>query len=896
MTTVIIDGKRVEADPSQTILEAARRVGIRIPTLCHDPRLKPSGACRICVVEVEGKDNLAASCATPVSEGMKVSTRSEAVLRSRRLNLELLWSNHPNDCLTCDKAGECSLQNLMYEYDVKTSRFVKQNPVPAPDESNPAIYRDMNKCIMCGKCVRICDEVQGQHVWTFSDRGIKTRVSTAFEKSMQDGGCVFCGHCVSVCPVGALMDKPVMKKARSWETRKVRTVCSYCGVGCSLVLHIKNNEILQVTADINSAPNYGSLCVKGRYGFEFYSSKDRLKTPLVRDNINEPFREASWEEAIGLVAKRFSEIKKKYGPDSFGCLSSSRGTNEENFLAQKFTRVVMGTNNMDNCARVCHAPSVTGLRAALGSGAATNSLADIEGAEVLIVSGSNTTEAHPVAALKIKKAVRQNGAKLIVIDPRKIELVKYADIHLQLRAGTNVALINGLLHVIIKEGLQNDDFIERRTENFEMLKQVVSKYTPEETEAITGVPKEDIIKAARMYAGTNKGMIIYGLGMTEHKAGSHGVMSLANLALITGNVGRPNTGINPLRGQNNVQGSCDMGALPDVYACYQRVDDPEANRKHAEAWKVKKLPEKPGLKEPQMYRAIESGDLKAMYIIGYDPAISQADINKVRASISKLEFLVVQELFMTETAKLAHVVLPTSCYFEKDGTFTNAERRVRRLHKAIPLPEGTKSDWDIICSIATAMGYPMSYNHPSEIMDEIAKLTPDMAGINYKRLEGDGLVWPVWDMNHPGTPILHKDTFKRGRGMFNDLMYTPSEELPDEEYPLLLTTGRRLYQYNNGSMSLRNPEICAINSEEFMEIHPADAAKLDIKSGEKVKVSSRRGSLEVKTELTEKSRLGSVFLSFHYPETPTNVLTGPGEDMLALTPEYKVCAVKVEKM
>lgn len=896
MTTVIIDGKRVEADPSQTILEAARRVGIRIPTLCHDPRLKPSGACRICVVEVEGKDNLAASCATPVSEGMKVSTRSEAVLRSRRLNLELLWSNHPNDCLTCDKAGECSLQNLMYEYDVKTSRFVKQNPVPALDESNPAIYRDMNKCIMCGKCVRICDEVQGQHVWTFSDRGIKTRVSTAFEKSMQDGGCVFCGHCVSVCPVGALMDKPVMKKARSWETRKVRTVCSYCGVGCSLVLHIKNNEILQVTADINSAPNYGSLCVKGRYGFEFYSSKDRLKTPLVRDNINEPFREASWEEAIGLVAKRFSEIKKKYGPDSFGCLSSSRGTNEENFLAQKFTRVVMGTNNMDNCARVCHAPSVTGLRAALGSGAATNSLADIEGAEVLIVSGSNTTEAHPVAALKIKKAVRQNGAKLIVIDPRKIELVKYADIHLQLRAGTNVALINGLLHVIIKEGLQNDDFIERRTENFEMLKQVVSKYTPEETEAITGVPKEDIIKAARMYAGTNKGMIIYGLGMTEHKAGSHGVMSLANLALITGNVGRPNTGINPLRGQNNVQGSCDMGALPDVYACYQRVDDPEANRKHAEAWKVKKLPEKPGLKEPQMYRAIESGDLKAMYIIGYDPAISQADINKVRASISKLEFLVVQELFMTETAKLAHVVLPTSCYFEKDGTFTNAERRVRRLHKAIPLPEGTKSDWDIICSIATAMGYPMSYNHPSEIMDEIAKLTPDMAGINYKRLEGDGLVWPVWDMNHPGTPILHKDTFKRGRGMFNDLMYTPSEELPDEEYPLLLTTGRRLYQYNNGSMSLRNPEICAINSEEFMEIHPADAAKLDIKSGEKVKVSSRRGSLEVKTELTEKSRLGSVFLSFHYPETPTNVLTGPGEDMLALTPEYKVCAVKVEKM
>jgi len=894
MATVIIDGKRVEAEPSQTILEAARKVGIQIPTLCHDPRLKPSGACRICVVEVEGMNSLIASCATPVTEGMKVSTRSDAVMRSRKLNLELLWSNHPNDCLTCNKAGECSLQNLMYEHDVKTSRFVKQNPVTKPDDSNPGIYRDMNKCILCGKCVRICDEVQGQHVWTFSDRGIKTRVSTAFEKSMQDGGCVFCGHCVSVCPVGALMDKPVMKKARSWETRKVRTVCSYCGVGCSMVLHVKNNEIVQVTADTSSAPNYGSLCVKGKYGFEFYRSKDRLKTPLVRSSINEPFREASWEEAISLVAKKFTEIKKKYGPDAFGCLSSSRGTNEENFLAQKFTRAVMGTNNMDNCARVCHAPSVTGLRAALGSGAATNSLADIEGARVFIVSGSNTTEAHPVAALKVKKAVRQNGAKLIVIDPRKIELVNYADVHLQLKAGTNVALINGLLHVIIKEGLHNKDFIERRTENFDMLKQVVNEYTPEKTEEITGVPKEDIIKAARMYAGTDKGMILYGLGMTEHKAGSHGVMSLANLALVTGNVGRPNTGINPLRGQNNVQGACDMGALPDVYTCYQRVDNPDANRKHSEAWKVK-LSEKPGLKEPQMYRAIDAGGVKAMYIIGYDPAISQADINKVRSSISKLEFLVVQEIFMTETAKLAHVVLPTSCYFEKDGTFTNAERRVRRLHKAIPLPEGTVSDWEIICRIATAMGYPMSYDHPGEIMDEIARLTPEMAGINYKRLEGDGLVWPVWDSNHPGTPILHKDTFTRGKGKLNDLMYTPSEELPDEEYPLLLTTGRRLYHYNNGSMSLRNPEICAINSEECMEIHPEDAARLNIKTGEKVRVMSRRGRLEVKAEVTERSRRGSVFLSFHYPETQTNVLTGPGEDMLALTPEYKVCAVKVKK-
>ncbi|BBO16266.1 formate dehydrogenase subunit alpha [Candidatus Brocadia pituitae] len=894
MVSLVIDGKKVKAEPVQTILQAAQKVGIHIPTLCHDPRLDPSGACRMCVVEVEGARSLVASCATPVTEGMKVSTRTESVTRARKLNLELLWSHHPNDCLTCDKAGECQLQKLMYEYDVTTSRFVEQNPPPKPDTSNPGIYRDMNKCILCGKCVRICDEIQNQHIWAFSNRGMQTSIATAFEKSLKDADCVFCGHCVSVCPVGALMDKPAAKKGRSWETRKVRTVCCYCGVGCSLMLHVKGGEVLKVTADTHDAPNYGSLCVKGRYGFEFYKSPDRLKSPLVRDSIDQPFREAGWDEAINLVAGKLLEIKKNYGPDAFGCLSSSRGTNEENYLAQKFTRAVMGTNNMDNCARVCHAPSVTGLRAALGSGAATNSLADIEGAEVLIVSGSNTTEAHPVAALKIKKAVRQKGAKLIVIDPREIELVQYATVWLRLKPGTNVALINGMLHVILKEGLENREFIRQRTENIDMLQQVVAQYTPEKTEEITGVPKEDIIRAARIYAGTRKGMIIYGLGMTEHKAGSHGVMSLANLALITGNVGKPNTGINPLRGQNNVQGSCDMGALPDVYTCYQKVDDPVANKKFSEAWGCQ-LPAKPGLKEPQMYREALAGKLKAMYIIGYDPAVTQANISHVRSAMEKLDLLVVQELFMTETAKLAHVVLPAGCFFEKDGTFTNAERRVRKLNKAIPLPEGTKHDWEIISLIASAMGYPMHYNNPGEIMDELARLTPEFAGIDFKRLEGDGLVWPVWDKKHPGTPILHKDTFTRGKGRFNDLLYTPSEELPDNDYPLYLTTGRRLYHYNNGSMSLRNPEIYAISSEEFVEIHPGEAERLGIKTGDTVRVQSRRGSLEVKARVTTKSRPGSVFLSFHFPETPTNVLTGPGEDLLALTPEYKVCAVKVEK-
>lgn len=892
--SLTIDGKDIQVVQGTTILHAAKVLGIEIPTLCYDHRLSNAGACRMCVVEVEGSKTLTVSCATPVSEGMNVTTNSGRVIRARKLVLELLWSDHPNDCLTCDKSGDCGLQTQMYQHGVKDSRFRDGTQYKAPEMEGGAIYRDLDKCIRCGKCIRICDEVQCQHIFSFSKRGFNTKVATAFDEPLKESGCVFCGHCVSVCPTGALMESASIGKARLWETKKVNTVCTYCGVGCSIDLHVKDNEIIKVSADITSPPNYGSLCVKGRFGFDFHKHPDRLKTPLVRDSIDKPFREASWEEAISLIAKKFKQIKDKYGPDSFGCLSSSRGTNEENFLAQKFARAVMGTNNMDNCARVCHAPSVTGLRSALGSGAATNSLDDIEGAEVLLVCGSNTTEAHPIAGLKVKKAVNQNGAKLIVIDPREIELVSMAKVWLRLKPGTNVALINGLLNVIIKEGLENKEFIEQRTEHIEMLKPVVEYYTPEKTEEITGVPADKIREAARLYASTNKGMILYGLGVTEHKAGSHGVMSLANMALITGNIGRPNTGINPLRGQNNVQGSCDMGALPNVYTCYQAVDDEEANKKFSEAW-GRKLPSKPGLKEPQMYRAADAETLKAMYIIGYDPAATHSNINFVAQALKKLEFLVVQELFMTETTNIAHVVLPVGCFFEKEGTFTNAERRVRKLKQVLELPEGVKNDWDVICLIARAMGYQMEYNSPSEIMDEIARLTPQFAGISFDRLEGDGLAWPVWDKNHPGTPILHKDTFTRGRGLFNDIAYTPSEELPDEEYPLILTTGRILYHHNNGSMTQRCADLSFVTSEGFAEIHPDDASKLKIEDGQTVNLVSRRGDIKAKAVVTKRSLPGTVFMPFHYPDTLTNKLTGPGEDTLALTPEYKVCAVKIER-
>jgi formate dehydrogenase alpha subunit len=893
--SLTIDDKNIEVVSGTTILHAAMVLGIEIPTLCYDPRLSNAGACRMCVVEVEGSKTLVVSCATSVTEGMNIKTSSDRVIRSRKLILELLWSDHPNDCLTCDKSGDCGLQTQMYKHDVKTSRFLDDTPYVPPKKEGGAIYRDLDKCIRCGKCIRICDEVQCEHILSFAKKGFKTNVATAFDEPLLESGCVFCGHCVSVCPTGALMESASIGKARAWETKKINTVCTYCGVGCSIDLHVKDNEIIKVTADIASPPNYGSLCVKGRFGFDFYKHPERLKTPLVRDSIDKPFKEASWEETFSLIAKKFKQIRDKNGPDSFGCLSSSRGTNEENYLAQKFARAVMGTNNMDNCARVCHAPSVTGLRAALGSGAATNSLDDIEGAEVLLVCGSNTTEAHPIAGLKVKKAVNQNGAKLIVIDPREIELVKYAKVWLRLKPGTNIAIINGLLHVILKEGLENKEFVEKRTENIEMLKPVVAHYTPERTEEITGVPKDKIIEAARLYASSKKSMILYGLGVTEHKNGSHGVMSLANMALITGNIGRPNTGINPLRGQNNVQGSCDMGALPNVYTCYQGVDDEEANKKFSKAWGVDKLPSKPGLKEPEMYRAADKGKLKGMYIIGYDPAATHSNINFVSGALKKLDFLVVQELFSTETTNLAHVVLPVGCFFEKEGTFTNAERRVRKLKQVLELPKGVKNDWEVICLIAKAMGYHMEYNSPSEIMDEIARLTPQFNGISFDRLEGDGLVWPVWDMNHPGTPILHKDTFTRGKGLFNDVAYTPSEELPDKEYPLMLTTGRILYHHNNGSMTLKCSNINFITSEGFAEIHPDDASDLGIETGQTINVISRRGNVQAKAEVTKRSLPGTVFMPFHYPDTLTNKLTGPGEDVLALTPEYKVCAIKIEK-
>lgn len=787
----------------------------------------------------------------------------------------------------CQAASVCQLQKLAIKYQAGAVEYQGEQGFWEFLDGSPFIMLDKKKCIKCYNCVRICDELQRQYVYTVGLDGYPALKGRTY----QDSGCVFCGQCLSACPTGALIDLSDRGQLRRDLRQRQETTCPYCGVGCRFEVETEANKVVAINQKLNIGPNQGNLCVKGRFGFSFHDHPDRLLKPLIRSTVTEPFKEASWEEALDFVAQKLTELKAKYGSDALGLLTSSRGTNEENYMAQKFFRTVIGTNNVDNCARVCHAPTVVGLNAAFGSGAATNSLADIQKADLIFVVGSNATEAHPVAGLMVKNAVA-NGAKLIVADPRRIELVDYADVWLNLKPGTNVALLNGLLNVIINENLLDEEFISSRTENFLPTKQLVADYTPAKVSEITGVDSSLIEKAARMYATANQSLIVYSLGVTEHQAGSHGVMCLANLAMATGHIGRPGAGIIVLRGQNNVQGSCDMGALPNVYPGYQLVTDTQVQAKFASFWDCS-LSEKMGLKEPEMYQAAIEGKLKALYIIGYDPAKTQANLSIVHKALTQVEFIVVHELFLTETAKRAHVVLPVTCYFEKDGTFTNAERRIQLIRQAIKPPAGLKTDWELLCLLAKKMGFnSFVYKDAAAIMDEIAQVTPQYGGVSFSRLEKEELYWPVWNKEHNGTPLLHQQRFTKGLGSFQDIPYFPSYELPDAEYPLYLTTGRRLYHYNNGSMTLRTP-IKQVAPEEFLEVNPKDAKKYGLVAGDFALVTSRRGQIKVKVKVTERCQPGVVFLSFHYDEALANFLTSPGEDKLALTPEYKVCAVKV---
>ena len=926
LAKLTIDGQEVRVQPGVTIYWAAKAAGIEIPHLCYGEDIHPLSSCRLCVVEVEGMRNLAASCTYPVSDGMVVRTTTERVQKARRMNLELILSDHDVSCITCEKSGSCSLEKYAYEFGISESIFTgpnrAKNVFPTKAE-NPFIVRDYNKCILCGRCVLACSELQFDSAIDYADRGFKAHISTAFDRLLQDTTCEFCGRCISVCPVGALTEKERVKKGREWEFETTTTICPYCGCGCTLEMHTKDGKLIKVTTPAKGTVSKGNLCVKGKFGTHYINHPERLTTPLIRKATKSgssggkpaaaaaadgtfgadgtlgakggEFVEASWDEALDLVAKRLREIKDKHGPGAIGGLSSAKCTNEENYVFQKFMRAVIGTNNVDHCARLCHSSTVAGLAKAFGSGAMTNSITELRFADCLFVTGSNTTEAHPIIGLEIKAAVKKNGATLIVADPREIDLVGFAALHLRQRSGTDVALFNGMMQVILSEGLEDKDFIEKRTEDFEKFKAVVMQYTPEKVEKITGVPKDKIIQAARLYARAGSASIVYSMGITQHTTGTDNVLSLANLAMVTGNVGRKSTGVNPLRGQNNVQGACDLGALPNVYPGYQQVANPQVQEKFEKAWQASPLSPVPGLTVVEMLHGAEDGKIRAMYTMGENPFLSDPNINRVKKDLEALEFFVVQDIFLSETAQYADVVLPAASFAEKDGTFTNTERRVQLLRKVLDPPGQAKADWQILAEMAARLGYPMSYTSTAQIMEEIAGLTPIYGGISHDRLQGFGLQWPCPDKGHPGTPYLHKEMFSRGRGLFNPVEYIPPAEEPDAEYPLLLTTGRILYHFHTGTMSRRVAALHAIRPDGFVEIHPDDAAKLKLSDGVMAQITSRRGTVTAKTVVTERSRPGSVFMTFHYREAAANILTNDALDPVAKIPEYKVCAVKIKK-
>ena len=895
--TVTINGMKLTGRAGQTILELAQENGIDIPNLCYDRRLKPSGSCRLCLVEVEGQRGPVTACTFAISDGMVVRTDTDEIRELRKTVLELLFYEHRGACTTCDENGECSLQKYAYEYQLDESIFTapeRSEPVENYTTGNEAIEYDPDKCIRCGRCIRICEEVQMDSALTFKGRASGVEVSTFFDIALNDSTCELCGQCISTCPTGALYERKAKGKGQCKDLKRTRTTCPYCGVGCQIDLNIseKAGEIVRATSEVGCIPNDGNLCVKGRFAMDFVASDKRLTTPLIKRNGE--FEESTWEEAIELVAKRLSRIKAAHGADSIGGLSSAKCTNEDNYVFQKFVRAAIGTNNVDHCARLCHASTVAGLARAIGSGAMTNSIDEFRNAGCIFIIGSNTTEAHPVIGLEIKKAVVENGAELVVADPREIDIARFAGVYMAQKPGTDVALINAMMHVIIEEGLLDKQFVKERCEDFEALAETVKDFTPEKAEKITTVPAEKILQAARIYAGASSSSIVYSMGITQHTTGTDNVLSLANLAMLTGNVGKESAGVNPLRGQNNVQGACDLGALPNVYPGYQSVEDEAIRAKFEKAWGKALSPNK-GLTVVEMMHAVETGDIKAIYVMGENPALSDPNLNRTRKALAEVDFLVVQDIFLSQTAQYADVVFPTVCFAEKNGTFTNTERRVQRVGAAAPAPGQARDDWRILCEVATKMGYPMSYDCAGKILDEIASVSPIYGGMSFDRIDSVGLQWPCPDKSHPGTRYLHKGKFTRGKGKFHAVEFKDPAELPSKKFPFVLSTGRLLYQFHTGTMTRKSSAINQVSPTGFVEIHTGDAKRLDIADGQTVEVATTRGKVTTLAKVTPNIGRGWLFMPFHFEEGPANMLTIDELDPLAKIPEYKVCAATIRK-
>lgn len=902
MIPITINGRKIESKAHATIWEAALSEGVEIPRLCHQPGMEPVGVCRLCVVEVESERTLAPSCQRRVEAGMVIHTRTERVARAQKTLLGMLMSDHgaesdPKNCELTSLAARMKARN-------GASDLPPREAPPSRDSSSRVIQVDHSACILCDRCIRACTDIQGNDVIGRGGKGAGARIVFDADSPMGESSCVACGECVAACPTEALTNKALAMEGVRAETKEVDSICPYCGVGCGITYQVAENTLLSVQGDESSPVNRGRLCVKGRYGFDYAHHPERLTIPLIRaegapktkelpKNPFSLFREASWDEALDLAADSFRKIHRDEGSSSLAGFGSAKCSNEDNYLFQKLIRAVFGANNVDHCTRLCHSSSVAALSEIIGSGAATNPFADALKTDFILVAGSNPTENHPVAATFIKQASKA-GAILAVADPRRIDLVDHADLFVQFRPGADVAFFNGLLHVVMEEKLFDFDFIAARTEGFEELAENVKPYTPQNVSKLTGVRAETIRKLARLYAQSKRSMIFWGMGLSQHAHGTDNCRALISLCLICGQIGREGTGLHPLRGQNNVQGASDVGLIPMVYTGYQEVSSPHHRKKFEKAW-GRKLSGEPGLTVVEIMDAAYRGNIKGMYIMGENPAMSDPNLNHARAGLANLEFLAVQDIFLTETACFADVVFPSTAFPEKTGTFTNTNRRVQLGRRAVSPPGEAKEDWRIVAELSTRLGYEMKYESEAEIFSEIASLTPSMAGISYDRLGDHGIVWPCPEPDHPGEETLFAESFPSGRGKLIPVQYAPAKELPDDEYPFVLNTGRNLYHWHTGAITRRARVLNAAEPDPYVEMSPDDLKRLRVKDNSRVRVESRRGEIVLAARASARVQPGQVFIPFHYVEAAANLLTIDELDPHAKIPEFKFCAVKIRK-
>jgi len=902
LVSLTIDGLNITVPEGTSLMRAASEAGVSVPKLCATDSLDPFGSCRLCLVEIEGRRGYPASCTTPVAEGIKVSTQTKKLAELRKGVMELYISDHPLDCLTCATNGDCELQDMAGAVGLRDVRYgyEGENHLESEkDTSNPYFTFDPSKCIVCSRCVRACEETQGTFALTIDGRGFESKVS-AGNKDFMNSECVSCGACVQACPTATLVENSIIDHGQ--PERSVTTTCAYCGVGCSFNAEMQGEKVVRMTPNKDGGANHGHSCVKGRFAWGYTTHKDRITTPMIRKSIKDPWEKVSWEKAIGYAASEIKRIQKKYGSDSVGAISSSRCTNEETYLMQKIVRAVYGNNNIDTCARVCHSPTGYGLKQTIGESSGTQNFDSVMKSDVIMIIGANPTDGHPVFASQMKKRLRE-GAKLIIVDPREIDLVSNtphvkADFHLKLKPGTNVATINSIAHVVVKENLLDEEFIKERCESeaFGYWRNFISeeRNSPEALESETGVPSELIRKAARLFSQKGNSAIYYGLGVTEHSQGTTMVMGIANLVMATGNIGREGVGINPLRGQNNVQGSCDMGNMPHEFPGYRHVSDLATRTMFEEAWGTK-LNAEPGRRIPNMLDDAIGGRFKSVYCEGEDIAQSDPNTQHVTHALESMECVIVQDLFLNETAMFAHVFLPGSSFLEKNGTFTNAERRISRVRKVMS-PKNGYEDWEITQMLANALGYKMNYKHASEIMDEIAELTPTFEGVSFDKIDELGSIqWPCNDESPDGTPTMHVDEFVIGKGKFFITEYIPTTEKVNSKFPLILTTGRILAQYNVGAQTRRTKNN-SWHDEDLIEIHPHDAEDRGVNEGDWVGIESRAGDTVLRAKVTKKVQPGVVYTTFHHPVSGANVITTDNSDWATNCPEFKVTAVQVSKV